>query len=338
MTLPVFPNAISANDINTELSRTGALSINDSLVREMFVGYTTNQNTTLLQSGTTITYGDGHGKESPFRIAITSNTNDVNVRNYAIAQGWDQSKWVILTVNSGVVVSTASAGASSYAMTISGSFPKGLTIINNGTIVGRGGAGGTGGGSPNTTVATLTGVTGGAGARGMLVETGCVVINNGMIAGGGGGGGGGLGVTGIASTYRVWAGGGGGGGGAGFGSAGSAGVNARSSTQILWISDPPTNGTAGSLTTGGTRGNGGGVVAQTPAPGQAILSMSKNQTNGGNGGASGASGSTGNSGINFSGSSVVLGNPGSGGAGGSAIVGISNITFWTTGTILGPTT
>lgn len=337
MTLTVFPNAISANDINAELSRTGALSINDSLVREMFVGYTTNQSTALLQSGTTITYGDGHGKESPFRIAITSNMNDVNVRNYAIAQGWDQSKWVILTVNSGVVVSTASAGASSYAMTISGSFPKGLTIINNGTIVGRGGAGGNGQGNPNTTIATLTGGAGGAGARGMLVETGCVVINNGTIMGGGGGGGGGRGVTGAISTDRVWVGGGGGGGGAGFGSAGSAGINARSNTSIVWAPTSPKNGTTGSLTSSGAGGAGGGVVAQNSSS-VAIIVMSAGQTNGGAGGAPGASGSSSANNLSFSGSGVVIGSVGSGGAGGSAIVGISNITFWTTGTILGPTT
>jgi hypothetical protein len=337
MVLPVSPNAISANDINTELSRTGALSINDSLVRELFVGYTTNQNTPLLQAASTISYENGYGKTAPFRIAITSNTNDVNVRDFAIAQGWDQSRWVILTVNTGVVISTASAGSSFYAMTISGSFPNGLTIINNGTIIGKGGTGGNGGGNPATTSTTLSGTAGTAGARALLVQTACVIRNNGTIAGGGGGGGGGLGVTGAVSTNRVWAGGGGGGGGAGSGSAGSAGVNARSNTTIQWISTLPTNGAVGTLTAGGVGGDGGGVTSQTAAPGTAILVMSAGQTDGGNGGARGASGQTAPLSVNSSGTGVVLGNPGAGGAAGAAIVGISNITFWTTGTILGAT-
>jgi len=339
MTLPISPNEISANDINIELSKTGTevLSINDSLVRDLFVGYTTDQNTPQLQNASTISYGDGYGKEAPFRTAITSNTNDVNVRDFAIAQGWNQDKWLILTINSGVVISTASSGASSYAMTISGSFPKGLNIINNGTIVGRGGAGGTGAGNPATTVAALTGGTGGAGGRGLLAQSSFIMKNNGTIAGGGGGGGGGPGLTAAVSTNRVWAGGGGGGGGAGLGTAGNRSDNARSNTTIIWSSTNSANGSAGSLTTGGAGGRGGGVVAQTNTS-QGILSMGANQSNGGTGGSAGASGASSGSVSSFGGSNIVIGNVGSGGSGGLAIEGISNITFWTTGTILGPTT
>lgn len=338
MVLPISPNPISASNINVELSQaeTSTLNINDQIVRELFVGYTTDQNSPLFTTNSQISYTDGYGKEAPFRVAISSNTNDVNVRNFAISQGWDQNKWVILTIDTGVVVSSTSAGAN-YALTVNGSFPKGLTIINNGTILGRGGNGGNGGGSTGTTSATLAGGAGGAGGRGIIASVPCVIVNNGTIAGGGGGGAGGIGVTGSVSSDRTWSGGGGGGGGAGNGTAGNSGTNARSNTGIVWIQTAAQNGVNGTATTGGNGGNGGGVTSQTSG-GTGILIISSGRNNGGAGGERGASGS--NS-ANFSGTAgqiLIFGPTGIGGAGGNAIDGMSNITFWETGTILGPTT
>jgi hypothetical protein len=114
-----------------------------------------------------------------FEFAIAANQTDANLRTLAVAAGWDQSKEVIATINSGVFVSGTVQANSTAALTIDGSWPGGVTLVNNGSIVGRGGNGGN------------AGAAGSAGGRALLVSVAVTIENNGTIAGGGGGGGGG---------------------------------------------------------------------------------------------------------------------------------------------------
>jgi hypothetical protein len=321
------------------LQSTGSISLAD--VAEEFGGTTPHSLSEYynaasgIPSSGEISLSDFYGASAAFLVAIAFNvTNGANVRALATTAGWDQSEALLVRVNSGVAVRNTSG----WAMTVQGSFPNGLRIENNGTIIGEGGVGGTGGGAFATTVATLNGTAGGAGGNALLVETACVIENNGTIASGGGGGGGGGGGYGILFGKRAWCGAGGGGGGAAFGAGGSRGINAVD-PDVVAFNNTSSAGAAGTLTTGGAGGVTGGIIASYTPPGgssSSILFTSGNP--GGNGGDAGASGSAGSAlpsggGVGES----YLGNGGAGGATGIAIRGINRVTFLPQGTISGNT-
>jgi hypothetical protein len=278
-----------------------------------------------------------------YPVTIASDIANANVYNLAVAAGWDANNGlVVATINSGVTISSASTGA--YAMTIDGGFWGGVKLVNNGTIVGRGGDAGGGGSAP----AYSSGYAGGGGnpgGPGLYVGRPTTLKNAGLIAGGGGGGGGG-GSTGgqynysypVAYTaysgygsnqysytayYTAYAsayytdGGGGGGGGIG-GSAGGAAGTAGSSTY-------PANASAGSGGTISAAGSGGAGGGTSPT-----------YYVGGSGGAGGTYGSSGGGGGTGNGN-VFTAAGGAGGVAGSAIVGYSKINIQSIGTVNGPT-
>lgn len=122
----------------------------------------------------------------PFELSISSNQVDVNLRTYATAQGWNGSNELIVTLESGIYISSSSTGSS--ALTISGSFPQGVTFINNGIVAGRGGGGG---GGAYFYTSGVNGSGGGGGGKALTVSSNVIIDNtSGIIAGGGGGGGG----------------------------------------------------------------------------------------------------------------------------------------------------
>lgn len=299
------------------------ISLNDTAVRTL-LGTPSGQ----------IDFYTARGKSGTYAITISSNQTDTDFRTLALNAGWNGTNKPVITINAGVTVSATST--SNYAMAITGSFPTGFQLINNGTIVGRGGDGGGGCGTA-TPPYTASGMSGGP-AVGIYSLTGGAswnITNNSgayIIGGGGGGGGaggcqhvswngpGGNGATGVViqntggtiinagtigggggggggSGYGGPNGGGGGGGGAGYGYAGAGGLN----------SYPGGAGSNGGLTTGGA----GGTYYWT----------------GGAGGAAGASGGGGDVG------------GGGGGSGGYAYTGsVSYSTSITnTGTISGST-
>lgn len=285
MTLPAS-GAISLNDVNVELGLSGTTSINmnQATVRTLFG----------IASGA-IAMSDGYGKSNEFAFTISSNTTNANLRTLALAAGWPGTAKVVATINSSIFVSSTSTGTP--ALTINGSFPGGVSLINNGTIQGQGGGGGNGGG------AAQAGFAGSAGGLALSVTVAVTLTNNNRIAGGGGGGGGGGGAQFTSGKTEFNVGGCGGGGGLG-GNGGSGGTGG--------FGNPPAkgeNGSSGSQTTAGSGGVGG------------------NGTAGGAGGSYGSAGSTG--------STTTPGTPragGSGGAAGGCITGNSNITYLATGT------
>jgi hypothetical protein len=343
MTLPLFPNGISTNQMNVELARTDTttLTMNENIVRDMLAGDTPNLAAAPYANLSQISFSDGHGKDAPFRASISTNANDVNVRTYLIGLGWDQAKRVVLTIDSGITVSTTSSGAGFYALTVSGSFPKGIRIVNNGTIAGKGGPGGNGGGSPATNSTSLRGTAGGSGGAALYASTAVTVINNGTIAGGGGGGGGSAGVYAVmtANAKKLWAGGPGGGGGAG-GTGGPGGTRGTTTWQspIIPAITYPTNGSSGTATAGGSGGDGGNYAFNDGSGGSGGLIWS-NPPNGGSGGALGSAGTSGNSaGGAFGSATIVNGSAGgAGGAAGLAVKGSNYVTFSTLGTVAGGT-
>lgn len=168
---------ISLSNVNVELglSATAQISLNDAAVRTLFG----------ISSGA-ISMSNGYGKSSQFNLSISSNrSTPTSLNSYAVSQGWDGASKLVVTIGSGVVLSSNTTATP--ALTISGSYPSGVEVVNNGVIVGMGGAGGIGiwynGG----------GGSGLSGGTALSVSSSVTFTNNGTIAGGGGGGGGGNG-------------------------------------------------------------------------------------------------------------------------------------------------
>lgn len=220
------------------ISSTGSLSllkiqsefggVNPISLSEYYRGgaYVTTNNTNVPTSGVT-KISNFYGAVKQFAFTISSNfTTTQNLRTLAISAGWNQSDALLATVATGVTLygnagvsggmyyggNQIAGGAGSTALTVSGAYPNGVILVNNGTIAGGGGAGG-GGGS------TYSGGNGGAGGTGLSISSAISIYNYGTIAGGGGGGSG-AGAWGTGGIVRS---GGGGGGGAGFGQFGYGG-------------------------------------------------------------------------------------------------------------------
>jgi hypothetical protein len=218
---------------------TTQISLNDTAVRTL-AGVTTPASTIIMPT-------NFYGKANEFPFTISSNTNKGNLATLATAAGWNGSSKVVATINAGVYVYSDTTATA--ALTVSGSFPGGASLINNGTIVAMGGAGQRGG--PQYTA-------GGAGGTALSVSTALSVTNNGTIAGGGGGGGGG--GVGYDFCGYAYPGGGGGGGRTGLtnsaagegGTTGSQG-GAGSAGTLSSIG----YGGGGSFGIGGDGGNGG---------------------------------------------------------------------------------
>jgi hypothetical protein len=181
--------------INIELgqSATATISLNDSNVRTLLA----------VPSGT-ISLNNAYGKSNVFVITISSNQTNTNLRTLAVNGGWNQDSKVIATINAGVYVSSNSTNTP--GLTINGSFPGGVELVNNGFIIGMGGTGG----APGNDQGTFGGP-GGTGGLALSVSS-AVTINNGSGTIGGGGGGGGAGGS-VFIPCLGWVGGGGGGGG-----------------------------------------------------------------------------------------------------------------------------
>lgn len=314
MTTPT--GTISLSDVNTELgfSATALISMNDAAVRTL-AG---------VPSGA-ISMDNLRGKTNAFQFTISTNQTDANLRTLAVAAGWDQTKPVEATIASGVVISGTVQANSTAALTIDGSWPSGVTLINSGSIVGRGGNAGAGG--------STTGFAGTAGGRALLASSAVSINNLGTIAGGGGGGGGGGACSSLRSTTNndaaAYAGGGGGGGGRSSNTASIGGTGGSS------IGSAGSNGANGSLSAAGAGGAGGSQ--------QTVVSVLVARATGGTGGTGGDYGTAGSNGANGSdaGSSGGTGGGtnyagGAGGAAGQAVSGNSNITWIATGTRLGP--
>lgn len=238
-----------------------------------------------------------------FTFTISSNQTNANLATLATSAGWNGTAALTATINSGVYISSNSTATP--ALTVNGSFPNGVTLINNGYIVGMGGNGGSG--ASNGGYVYGNGMAGSSGGLALSVSS-AVTINNtsGTIAGGGGGGGGGGAYLGAPCTPSRLGGAGGGG---------------RSSNAA--------NSTGGYAYGIGYAGSGTVSSAGSGINGLAENGAGAPATTGGNGGGWGSSGSSGTSPY-YAG--------GAGGAGGGAVSGNSNITWLATGTRLGSIT
>lgn len=255
---------ISLSEFNTELgnSATAQISLNDADVRDM-IGKA---------SGAQASFSDYYGASSTVTIALTisSNTNNYNIFSSKGGTYVAGKSDVTLTINSGVAVGSTSTGT--YALDTGTGWATGdtITIVNNGTIKGRGGDGGDGkeyhgypfGATGVPPSGAYGGSNGGGGGNAFRAQFATTFTNNGSVYGGGGGGGGGS-ANGAIPGYKGnagYTGGGGGGGGAGVnGGSGGTGGAAKlyNSNGTLNFTYPSAgNGSSGTASSGGAGGAG----------------------------------------------------------------------------------
>ncbi len=250
---------------------------------------------------------DFYGTSNIFNYTISSNTSNLNMRSGAVSAGWGGSSPLYVTINSGVTVYSGSTG--SYAMVIDGSYPGGVTLTNNGTILGKGGDGGRGSSSHHNGCGwgQSSVYHGASGGPALQISSAVTIVNaNGRISGGGGGGG----MGGQYQHYGLHSGGGGGGIGNGAGGVTQGGSTAPS----------------GTLT---SAGGGGGYVTAYMGSGYGC----GGGWHGGNGGAGGSWGASGSGGsVGSDGDWQGISPAGNGGSGGAATSGASNVTWTSTGT------
>ena len=270
---------------------TTQISLNDSAVRTL-AG---------VPSGAITMPTNFYGKANQFNYTISSNQTNFCMRAGAVSAGWNQSSKLAVTINSGVILSANSTGA--FGMYIQGSFPNGVSLKNNGTIVGVGGNGGNGGGAYSPSI--FSGCSGANAGPALYIRSNIAICNaSGVIAAGGGGGGGNV-IGGVACCNY-----GGGGGGGGRSSAVTNSSGGSGGPACCRYGSNGGTGTYGSAGGGGSNANGVGG-------------------SGGSGGNWGASGAPGNGyyGYGFT--------VGSGGAGGAATCGTGYVTWTSTGTRYG---
>lgn len=171
MTLPVS-GAISMLQVRTELGASGAISLGQASVRAL-AG---------VASGA-ISLNVLHGKANAFAATISAHQTNLNLRTWALANGWNGSSAASITIASGIYIYATSVGTA--GLTIDGSWPNGITLINNGYIMGMGGTSYTSTALPSVTVA---GTAGNPGGNAISLGVSCTITNNSYIAGGGGSG------------------------------------------------------------------------------------------------------------------------------------------------------
>jgi hypothetical protein len=215
--------SISLGDVNVELqrNRSSRLSLNDPDVRLL-----------AKKSSGVVKMSDLYGSSYLFTATIATNQQELNLAAWAQAAGWNGVSPATITINPDVYIWSDNTAVAALT---TGTFPRGLIIINNGLIMGRGGNGGTGyplgnGLPPDGIPGNQPGQAGGPAillnSNITLQQTAVAWIGGGGGGGGGsewgGGGGGAGGGTGGNQYYR-----GSGGGGAG-GAVGGAGSNGNS--------------------------------------------------------------------------------------------------------------
>ena len=310
MTLPAT-GSISFNKVNVELgvAATTAISLNKATVRTLFG----------VSSGA-ISLNVGHGKSNSVSAAVTLSGNTANYTlNPAAVPGYVSGKTgVTLTINGGVYLYSTSTGGA--ALTVSG-FAAGdsITIVNNGYIMGMGGAG----------AATSPGSPGG---NAISLGTNASIINNSYIGGGGGGGtgtqigygnnGGGGGGAGGGAGASVTSSPGGAGGGIGAAGATAVGRSYVSGKSTYYVSGgggggrvfPGVGGTVTPYFIYGHGGTAGGEGGNSDYDGYSYTTAG----DGGSGGGAGGNGNTGGGG-GWGASGGNTNGAGTGGAGGKAI-------------------
>jgi hypothetical protein len=330
---------LSMSQINAEFGRGNNLNAYRGTTY-----YTSSGGPFTFSSGA-ISFSNFYGTQatSPtFSFSIASNQDQANLRSLAIAAGWSGSGAVIATLNAGVYI--YSSNVSVAGLTIDGSWPGGVTLINNGFIMGMGGHGG--GTRLNTQTDFSSNIELQNGGIAISLGVSCTIQNNSYIGGGGGGGAGVVAQNPAATQINVRSsicGGGGAGGaqggtayggaapgsvtaaggaGGGLGAAGSNGVNGTALYDGISsgggggrIMPGARTGSPNAVYGGGNATAGYGAEGGVSGANQSIASTVTTTTNG-NSNIPGLGGQAGGSGAALAGYYTYSGQTAAGGGGG----------------------
>jgi hypothetical protein len=120
--------------------------------------------------------GDFYAASAVTAITLTGDHQQINLRSEAVNMGWDGVSALEFIIDTGAVCWSNNTNIA--ALTTGTDFPAGLTIINKGKIMGRGGNGG-----------NLNNMNGRVGGPALELEVPVTIDNSqGYIGGGGGGG------------------------------------------------------------------------------------------------------------------------------------------------------
>lgn len=159
--------------LRTELGLTGAISLNDSLVRKC-----------LFKRSGAISLDDSHGVLYDKLTSYTPVGTTVNTGQRAIAKGWNGTSLLRYTMHIASNVWFYTTGSVTTSLWFLLSSPNQQQLINDGYLIGSAGYAGT--------------YDGGQGFIALRASTAMTVENNGQIGGGGGGG-----ASGSYSTNRL---------------------------------------------------------------------------------------------------------------------------------------
>lgn len=200
--------AISLATIQTEYGGANPISLSEYYRGGTYVPNTAT--TTTIPTSGTISVSNFYGTSNTQYFTISANQTNLDLRTYVNGLGYNGLADVVVTINAGVTVYATTTGF--YALTVT-NFPRAVTITNNGSIMGAGGAGG-------------SNAVGNGGQIALRVTQNVTIYNNGYVAGGGGGGGGAFYTYSNSRGYVAWTGGGGGAGGGAGGLGGNNGTTA----------------------------------------------------------------------------------------------------------------
>lgn len=187
--MPISPSgAVSFSDLRTEFIGgsgsvpMGGLYRGGSNIRAKAGN---NQGTNLAANVPTtgaLDVSDFYGQAKGFKYTYSAGGTDQNAStlfgdDYAV----DYPKEILIPSS----VTLGTNNTSEYALEIDSGASGTITVTNNGSIIGAGGAGASGGGANSG-----TGSSGSAGGDAIKVASACTFVNNGSILAGGGGGGG----------------------------------------------------------------------------------------------------------------------------------------------------
>jgi len=322
---PIGTGTVSMSDIRSEFDRTGTIKMSEMYRGGTHVLAKASDNTadnlasTVPTSGT-IQIDDFRGAGKGFRYTYTAGATNQNAATL-FGDDYDLNYPKEIVINSGVELGATTT--SEEALEVPSGAAGSITITNNGTLTGAGGAAGQAGGDA------------------FEAASNCTFINNGTVrAGGGGGGSGGSGGGGsVSSSYSC--------GlndyGASDGCCGDRCGCTCGSVYVFYNSNSyrcycyqysSTNYNGGSGGSGGV-GAGYNQTAGSGGSGSGGGSNAGSGGSGGSGGTFGAAGSSGNSGAN---GNRTNGSSGSGGgAAGKYLRGSSFVTFTNNGTVQGGT-
>lgn len=327
--MAIGTGTVSFSDIRSEWNRTGAISLSEMYRGGTYVKSKAADNTGVnlaadVPTSGVISVNDFRGEARGFRFTFSAGATNQNASTI-FGDDYDLDYPKEIVINSSVELGAEST--SEEALEVPSGGAGTITITNNGTLTGAGGAAGAAGGDAFEAAST------------------CVFVNNGTVrAGGGGGGTGGNGGNGqtSSSSFRggtQWV----NGAGSCNGACSSVGGNSCGGGCEVQGSQYKCTScylVTTSSTSGGSGGSGGVGAGynQSAGTGSSGSSGGTNAGSGGSGGAGGTFGAAGSTGATGANGNVTNGSSGSsGGAAGRYLNGSSFVTFTNNGTVQGGT-